>query len=66
MEIYVETYDIEGVGCVCIWDAVGQIEFHITHGMFLGVKIPWNKKVKELQHQAEDIGKTFLSSNKSH
>ena len=30
------TYDITGVGPVCIWDAAGQLEFHVTHGMFLG------------------------------
>ena len=30
------SYDVNGVGQLSIWDAAGQIEYHMTHGMFLG------------------------------
>ncbi|XP_072046623.1 death-associated protein kinase dapk-1-like [Amphiura filiformis] len=34
--IDVGTYEIEDVGTLSIWDAAGHIEYHVTHGMFLG------------------------------
>ena len=30
------SYDVDGVGRLSIWDAAGHIEYHMTHGMFLG------------------------------
>ena len=38
MGIDVGTYAIDGIGRLSIWDTAGHIEFHITHGMFLGGK----------------------------
>ena len=34
--IDVGTYGIDGIGRLSIWDAAGHIEYHMTHGMFLG------------------------------
>ncbi len=36
--IDVGTYDIDDIGRLSIWDAAGQVEYHVTHGMFLGSK----------------------------
>ena len=34
--IDIGNYEVAGVGPLCIWDTAGQIEFHVTHSMFLG------------------------------
>ena len=34
--IDIGSYEVDGVGPLCIWDTAGQIEFHVTHSMFLG------------------------------
>ena len=34
--INIGNYEVVGVGPLCIWDTAGQIEFHVTHSMFLG------------------------------
>ena len=34
--IDVGTYDVYDVGRLSIWDAAGHIEYHVSHGMFLG------------------------------
>ena len=34
--IDVGTYDVHDVGILSIWDAAGHIEYHVSHGMFLG------------------------------
>ena len=34
--IDIGNYEVVGVGPLCIWDTAGQIEFHVTHSMFLG------------------------------
>ena len=36
--IDVGTYAVDGIGSLSIWDAAGHIEYHMTHGMFLGGK----------------------------
>ena len=30
------TYDVNDVGRLSLWDATGQIEYHVTHRKFLG------------------------------
>ena len=34
--IDIGNYEVAHVGPLCIWDTAGQIEFHVTHSMFLG------------------------------
>ena len=34
--IDVGAYDVNDVGRLSIWDAAGHIEYHVSHGMFLG------------------------------
>ncbi|XP_072045771.1 uncharacterized protein [Amphiura filiformis] len=34
--IDIGTHEVDSVGPLCIWDTAGQIEFHITHSLFLG------------------------------
>ncbi|XP_072039425.1 death-associated protein kinase 1-like [Amphiura filiformis] len=34
--ISVEEKHINGSGRFCVWDCAGQVEFHLTHSMFLG------------------------------
>ena len=34
--IDIGTFEVKNVGTLCVWDCAGQIEYHVTHGMFLG------------------------------
>ena len=34
--IDIGTFEVANVGTLCVWDCAGHIEYHVTHGMFLG------------------------------
>ena len=49
--IDVGSYDVDGVGRLSIWDAAGHIEYHMTHGMFLGSRYSIAAVVYDLQEE---------------
>ena len=45
------SYEVDGVGRLSIWDAAGHIEYHMTHGMFLGSRYSIAAVVYDLQEE---------------
>ena len=41
------------VGTLCVWDCAGHIEYHVTHGMFLGSENAMGLVVYDITYDGE-------------
>ena len=60
--IDIATVEVDNIGTLCVWDCAGHIEYHVTHGMFLGSENAMAVVAYDIRNSRADVEVRLMRS----